>query len=145
MTGAATPTPARGLDNWETSCSDRAEPLSTSSSDEPGRPHPRAGGRESLRPDRRKGRGSRRKSRRPPRSRGGAELAPRKHGTLAGIPAGPECSPVESTGPDSRGPTAQSLPTWSFCGAAELLQTLVFLESEPTQDIRAHPVQPLLS
>lgn len=32
---------------------------------------------------------------------GGLELAPRKHGTLAGIPASPDCSPVESTGPDS--------------------------------------------
>ncbi|XP_011899638.1 PREDICTED: protein Mpv17 isoform X1 [Cercocebus atys] len=30
-----------------------------------------------------------------------AQLALRKHGTLAGIPAGPGCSPVESTGPDS--------------------------------------------
>lgn len=29
-------------------------------------------------------------------------------------------------------------------GAAELLQTLVSLESELNQDVRAHPVQPLI-
>nr|XP_023406301.1 protein Mpv17 isoform X2 [Loxodonta africana] len=62
----------------------------------------------------------------------------RKHGTLAGIPAGPGCSPMESTGPDSRRyPDNTCIPcTGSLMGLGDVIsQQLV--ESRGLQGYQA--------